>query len=74
MALFGVKVPVQLPDVGPLVLVLNVLHLDLGSPLSPGVPHPHPGAELSPRLQLAQANSQRAHEALLQIRDLGYNT
>ena len=71
MALLGVQVPVQLPDVGPLVLVLNVLQLHRGCPLGPGVPHPHPSAELSPGLQLGQTHAQRAHEALLQKRDLG---
>ena len=71
MALLGVQVPVQLPDVGPLVLVLNVLQLHRGCPLGPGVPHPHPSAELSPGLQLGHTHAQRAHEALLQIRDLG---
>ena len=70
MVLFCVQVPVQLPDVGPLVLVLDVLHLGGGGPLRPGVPHPDPGATLRRRLQLGQAHTQGPHEALLQVRDL----
>ena len=58
LTLFCVQVPVELPDVGPLVLVLDVLHLGGGGPLRPGVPHPDPGAGLSHRLQLVQAHTQ----------------